>query len=78
MSILSWNCHRLGHRRAILALKDLVRVHKLIILFLCETWYDVRKANEVCSMIGYDGGFVVKNEGRCGGIAFFGRELFDC
>lgn len=53
-------------------------MHKLIILFLCETWYDVRKANEVCSMIGYDGGFVVKNEGRCGGIAFFGRELFDC
>lgn len=78
MSILSWNCHRLGHQRAIPALKDLVRVHRPNIIFLCETWYDARKANEVCSMIGYDGGFVVKNEGRCGGIAFFWRELFDC
>ena len=38
MSILSWNCHEIGHRRAILVLKDLVWMQKLETFFFANPY----------------------------------------
>lgn len=47
MGILSWNCHGIGQHRATPTLKDLVRSHKVDVVFLCETLAIVSKIEEV-------------------------------
>lgn len=59
-------------------LKDLVRSHKLNIVFLCETLVMGRKIKEVRAKLGYEGTFTVDRVGRSDGLALLWRKTLDC
>lgn len=54
MSIMSWNYRDLGNLRAVLVLKDPIRTHKSIDIFLFETLVNISNIEEIRVKIGYD------------------------
>ena len=70
MSILSWNCHGLGHPRIVQVLVDLVRTKKPCFVFLIETLCNKHRLEHIKMKIGFHGLLVVDRVGRGGGLAF--------
>lgn len=54
MSIISWNCRDLSNLRVVHILKDLIRTHKVDVVFLYETLVHANKIEEVRRRIGFD------------------------
>lgn len=71
MSIISRNCQDFGQIRAVLILRELVRVHKIEVPFLFETLVSANKIEEIKWMLGFDYYFVVDRIGRSGGLCVF-------
>ncbi|CAN0876937.1 hypothetical protein LINGRAHAP2_LOCUS11577 [Linum grandiflorum] len=64
MIVLSWNCRGLGQPRAVLALVDLVQVHRPDVVFLVETIADKQKLEEIRVRLKFEGCFAVDVQGR--------------
>ena len=74
MSLLSWNCRRLGNLWSVNALKEVVRREDPNIVFLMET-----KSNEdwmvmVRDKCGFKHGLFVASNGSSGGLAMLWKE----
>lgn len=67
MIILSWNCWGLGHPSAVLSVRNLVRSHKLDVVFLCETLCHANKVEEIKRLLDFEACFIVDRQGRNGG-----------
>jgi exonuclease III len=78
MIILSWNCRGLGHLSAVPSLRDLIRLHKPDIIFLCETLCHANKVEELRRNINFDSCFAVDREGRGGGLALMWKQEKSC
>lgn len=59
MSWLSWNCSGFGNTRAIRALRELVCVQDLVVIFLCETRIQKNIVEAINRQCGFYGCFVV-------------------
>lgn len=75
MSVISWNCHGLGHPRAAQVLLDLVNHKKPHFLFLIETLSYRDKLESLKGQLGFDHVFIVDRSRRSGGLAWFWRKL---
>ena len=71
MSVLSWNCHRLGQPRTIQMLEEWAKCKKPIFIFLIETLCNRNKLESLKNKLGYEGLFAVEPMGRSGGIVLF-------
>uniref|UniRef100_A0A803Q5Q7 Endonuclease/exonuclease/phosphatase domain-containing protein n=1 Tax=Cannabis sativa TaxID=3483 RepID=A0A803Q5Q7_CANSA len=67
MKILSWNCRGLGPSRNVQFLNELVVQKRPNVVFLCETLSNNVKVDRVCRSLGFEGCFVVEDQGRSGG-----------
>ena len=74
MSILSWNCRRLGNPRTVQALKGLVDEVKPDIIFLMETLCNRNKLEPIKKAFNFDGLFYVDCKGGSGGLALFWKN----
>lgn len=63
MSILSLNCRRLGNRRAVHDLHDMVKERRLALVFLMETKLCNKKAEFFRIKLSFDYMFVVDSVG---------------
>ncbi|CAN0905343.1 hypothetical protein LINGRAHAP2_LOCUS23605 [Linum grandiflorum] len=73
MIILTWNCRDLGQSRAVLALDDLIRVHRPDVVFLIETLVDKQKLEEIRVRLKLEGCFSVDVQGQSGGLGYLWR-----
>lgn len=73
MIVLSWNCRGLGIFRAVLVLRDLVRVSKSVI-FLSETIVHAVKVKELRVKFDFEFFFSVDCEGRGDGQTLIWRS----
>ena len=55
MSVLSWNCHRLGQPRTIQMLEEWAKCKKPIFIFLIETLCNRNKLESLKKKLGYEG-----------------------
>lgn len=78
MSCLSWNCRGLGSPRTVRVLKDLLRVHKPVFVFLMETLSFANKIEDLRVRFGFDNCFSVDRVGRSGGLAILWMNKFKC
>lgn len=78
MIVLSWNCRGLGNFPAILALRELVRVHKPNVIFLFETLSHSSKIEELHVLLNYDCAFSVDCLGHSGGICVLWKPSSHC
>jgi len=70
MSLLCWNCRRVGRLRTVLEIHRLVKTKKPRFLFLIETKAKIGKLERLrCSLV-FEGLFHVDPIGRSGGLAF--------
>ncbi|KAL8171428.1 hypothetical protein V2J09_023232 [Rumex salicifolius] len=67
LKITTWNVQGAGNRKFKITLKELIRIHKPVILVLVETRLSGRQADKVCATIGFDGIVRVEAVGFCGG-----------
>ncbi|XP_020207334.1 uncharacterized protein LOC109792340 [Cajanus cajan] len=77
MSITSWNCRGIGHKRAIPILWDLTRSYKPDILFLSETMVNSNRIKDLCHILNFNHWYVVDRSGRGGGLALLWKDTFD-
>lgn len=64
--IFTWNCRGLGSPRVVLSLHELVKKHKLDVIFLIETLINRNKLADIGTKLGYKGVFEVERLGRGG------------
>ncbi|GKV02665.1 hypothetical protein SLEP1_g15064 [Rubroshorea leprosula] len=64
MSILYWNCWRLGNPRAVRCLIELVRLKTPLVVFLSETLLEKRRMECIRRRLGYRNCFTVDQKGR--------------
>ncbi|XP_075478725.1 uncharacterized protein LOC142519565 [Primulina tabacum] len=79
MIVLSWNCTRwncrgLGHPRAVPILCELIKAHRVDVVFLFETLVHAVKIEEIRVKVRFAGAFSVDRFGRSGGLAVFWRQ----
>lgn len=53
MNLLSWNCRGLGNKRAVRVLGELLKSHKLDLVFLSETLSISNKIEEISLKFGF-------------------------
>lgn len=78
MNLLSWNCRGLGDHRAVRILGEMLKSHKLGLLFLSETLSSSNKIEELSSKFGFFNYFVVDKQGRAGGLAVLWKHTIVC
>ena len=74
MSLLSWNCRRLGNRQTVRALEKVINKQDSNIVFVMETksdGLDVLKVRDWCK---YKNSFIVPSRGSSGGLALFWKK----
>lgn len=76
MILLYWNACGIGNKKTISHLKHLTREHKFDILAISEPKINGRKANEVCSKLGYSGICRQDAQGFKGGLWFLWKMEF--
>jgi hypothetical protein len=74
MSLISWNCRRLGNPRTVRDLDQMVKEKKPSFLFLMETINDKRLMERLRVKLGFAGLFAIDPVGRSGGLALLWRE----
>ena len=77
MSLLCWNCHRLGNPQTDQELRDLIRAQDPSVVFLTETRLDKVRLNEIRIRYKFGGLIEVSKESRGGGIAIFWKAEYD-
>lgn len=68
MSVLIWNAHGLGNRRAFRELHRLTADKSPSILFISETKLRSYSCTPFCRSLGFSGVFAVNSSGRSGGL----------
>ena len=71
MSLLLWNCHRLGNLRIENELVSLIQAKDPSIVFIVETWADEVRLDRTLSKINFDKKCVVPRQNRGGGLVLF-------
>ena len=74
MSLLSWNCRKLGNRLRVRALEKIINKQDLNIVFLMEKKSDGLNVLKVCDWCKYKNGFIVPSRGSSGGLALFWKK----
>ena len=74
MSLLNWNCRRLGNPQTVNALNKVIRIKDPSIVFWMETKSDEDWLKMVCNQCGFKQSFVVPSNGLSGGFALFWKE----
>ena len=69
MSLINWNCRRLGNPWTIHDLSQMVKEKKPSFLFLIETISSKKLIEGLRVQLGFEGLFVVEPVGRSGGLA---------
>lgn len=60
MSLLCWNCCRLGNPQTKQELRDLIRVQVPLVVFLTETWVDKARLEEILVRYRFWGGGLIE------------------
>ena len=76
MSILVWNCRRLGNLRTEDQLADLVWAKDPSVVFITETWTDRARLELVQRKIQFKHMFDVPRRNKAGGLVLFWKEDF--
>ena len=74
MSLLSWNCWGLGNPCIVNALKKVIRVDDLNIVFLMEAKSDRDWLVKIHDGCGFKDGLIVPSKGSSGGLALFWKN----
>lgn len=69
MNFFSWNCRDLDNSTVIFIIGDLVRIHRLDVIFFCETLVHSHQIEKIKSLIHFNGCFSVNLTGRSGDLA---------
>ena len=77
MSLLVWNCCRLGNLRTGKELEVLIRAKDPSIVFLAETWVDEARLKEIQRNIYFENLFFVERNNRGGGLALYWKNSLD-
>ena len=78
MSLIVWNCRRLGNLRIGKELKVVIWAKDPFVMFLAETWVDEARLKEVQRNIKFDNMFYVeKNPRGGGGLALYWKNSID-
>ena len=78
MSLIVWNCRRLGNLRTGKELKVVIWAKDPSVMFLAETWVDEARLKEVQRNIKFDNMFYVeKNPRGGGGLALYWKNSID-
>ena len=75
---LAWNCRGINNPRAVRVVCEMVRSHRVDILFLIETISHAKKIEEIRRKLGFEGAFAVDREGPGGGLAALWRKNSLC
>lgn len=76
ITCMVWNVQGAGSRAFSLALKELIRIHRPVVLVLVETHMGGAQALKIASMLGYSGHTRVDATGFSGGIwVYWKKEL---
>lgn len=78
MIILSWNCRGLGHPRAVPILCELIKAHKVDVVFLSETLVHGVKIEEIKAKLCFAGPFSVDRFGRSAGPTVLWNRTAAC
>jgi hypothetical protein len=76
MILINWNCRGLGNPKAVRNLRLLVKEKRPNFLFLIETKSSKNQMDQLRSILGFHGVFVVDTVGCTGGLALLWEE--DC
>jgi len=68
LKLFVWNVRGAGSREFFSNLKEYVRIHRPALIVLLETHISGRRADDVCTRIGFQGMYRVEAQGFMGGI----------
>lgn len=71
MSLLCWNCRRIGKAATVRELRDLARQFAPSILCILETQIEGMRVENMADGLGYNKSFAVSSSGRSGGLCVF-------
>lgn len=71
MSLIVWNCHRLGNLRTGKELERMVRAKNPSAMFLAEIWADEARLKAVQRDLNFDNLFFVERNNKGGGLALY-------
>ncbi|XP_071921715.1 uncharacterized protein [Coffea arabica] len=74
MRVVAWNCRGAGSPLTVPQLKEVIRLHSPMVVFLSETKNRKRVIDVVMKQIQFDRNVVVEPEGRAGGLAMFWKQ----
>ena len=77
ISLLCWNCHRLGNPEIEQGLGDLIQAQYRSVVFLAETWLTKARLEEIRACYKFGGMIEVSRETRGGGVVVFWKTDFD-
>ena len=72
MSVMCWNCRRVGNAATVNELRDLARKFSPTLLCIVETQIEGSRVENLAGTLGYDKAFAVDSRGRSGGLGLFG------
>ncbi|XP_074352204.1 uncharacterized protein LOC141691378 [Apium graveolens] len=78
MNPIGWNCRGVGASRIVRVLKEMVKSHKPVLLFLSETLAVSNKIEALASKLGFANFFSVDKQGRGGGLTVFWKHNLMC
>ena len=76
MSLLYWNCQRLGNQHTKNQLAEMVRVKDPSVVFIAETWTDEDRLKNIQKRLEFKYKFLVPRKNKAGGWYFFWKEEF--
>ena len=74
MSLLSWNCWRLGNHRTVNSLKNVIKVEAPKIVFLMETKSCKGWMEEVCDECGFKNRLIIPSDGFSGDLTLLWKK----
>ena len=77
MSLLCWNCRRLGNRQIVQELGDIIRAQNPTVVFLAETWLVEARLLSIRNSLQFGHYFGVSKVNYGGGLALFWKTDFD-
>ena len=77
MSLLCWNCRRLGNQQTENQLANMVWAKDPSVVFLIETWTDEERLNRVQDRLKFKHKFIALRRNKSRGLVIFWKEDFD-
>ena len=77
MSLIVWNCHRLGNPPTIRELGDLIQAQDPAAMFIAKTWLDEARLKSLLKNCDLDQKFMVSKVTKGGGLALLWKSDFD-